>query len=128
MLAGVYNINVEQGASWTLDLTWKDDAGTPINLTGYSARMQIRKAYSSSSLLSLTSTAGDIALGGALGTLAITASATQTADIAIDYSALSVNDGKPCQAMVYDIEVQDGSGTVTRLLQGTAYIYPEATK
>lgn len=128
MLSGVYNINVEQGASWTLDLTWKDDADVPINLTGYSARMQIRKAYSGAALLSLTSTDGDIVLGGALGTIAITASATQTSAIEVDYSALNVNDSKPCQVMVYDIEVEDGSGTVTRLLQGSAFVYPEATR
>ena len=128
MLAGVYNINVEQGASWTLDLTWKDDAGDPIDLTGYSARMMIRKAYSSSPLLSLSSTAGDIELGGVLGTIAITASADQTSQIAIEYSTLTINDSKPCQIMVYDIEAESSDGTVTRLLQGSAYVYPEATK
>ena len=128
MLAGVYNINVEQGASWTLDLTWKDDAGTPIDLTGYSARMMVRSAYSGIAVLTLTSADGDIVLGGALGTIQITATADQTTAIEIDYKSLVVADSKPAQAMVYDIEMIDTDGIVTRILQGVANIFPEATR
>jgi hypothetical protein len=40
MSAGKYNISIEQGVSWSKVLTLKNGAGTVINLTGYSARMQ----------------------------------------------------------------------------------------
>lgn len=128
MLAGIYDLNIEQGASWTFDMTWKDDQGDPVDLTGYSARMKVRKSYQSSVVLALTTADGDITLGGVLGTIEIAASATTTSEIPIDYNSLSINSGKQCQVMVYDLELESGSGTVTRLLQGSAYVYPEATR
>ena len=42
MAAGIYDIIIEQGATFTLSATWKDSAGAAINLTSYSARMQVR--------------------------------------------------------------------------------------
>ena len=36
MTAGTWNPTIEQGADWTVELTWADD-GTPIDLTGYTA-------------------------------------------------------------------------------------------
>lgn len=128
MQAGVYDIHIDQGANWSLSLTWKDDTGTPVNLTGYTARMQIRKAYNDSTVkLSLTSSSG-IVLGGAAGTVAISATKTQTAGISVDYLALFYHDNKPSQKMVYDLELETSGGVVTRLLQGVAFIYPEVTQ
>ena len=126
MLAGIYNIHVEQGSTYNLNLTWKDDAGDPIDLTGYEARMKVRKSYSGPVVLSLTSDSG-IVLGGALGTVAVTATALETSQIALDLAALTSNDSKPCQQMVWDIELEN-AGVVTRILQGSAFIYPEATR
>lgn len=116
MTAGTHDIVIEQGATFRLSLVWKDPNGTPYDLTGYTARMQVRKAYgSTSSMLSLTSGAGDIVLGGALGTIVATASATATA-------ALSGLQG------VYDIELVSPGGVVDRVLQGTVTISPEVTR
>jgi len=126
MLAGIYNIHIEQGSTYSLNLTWKDDAGNPIDLTGYEARMKVRKSYSGPVVLSLTSDSG-IVLGGALGTIDVTATALETSQIALDLATLTNNDGKPCQQMVWDIELEI-AGVVTRILQGSAFIYPEATR
>jgi hypothetical protein len=128
MQAGVYDIHIDQGANWSLSLTWKDDTGTPVNLTGYTARMQIRKAYNDSTVkLSLTSSSG-IVLGGVAGTVAISATKTQTAGISVDYLSLFYYNYKPSQKMVYDLELETSGGVVTRLLQGVAFIYPEVTQ
>jgi hypothetical protein len=128
MQAGVYDIHIDQGANWSLSLTWKDDTGTPVNLTGYTARMQIRKAYNDSTVkLSLTSSSG-IVLGGVAGTVAISATKTQTAGISVDYLSLFYHNDKPSQKMVYDLELETSGGVVTRLLQGVAFIYPEVTQ
>ena len=115
MAAGVYDITVEQGVTFVLPITWKDSSGTPVNLSGYSARMQIREEYDSQeTLVSLTSPSGGIVLGGALGTIVVTiaASVTQT---------LRLSSG------VYDLEVEIG-GVVTRLLQGAVTISREVTR
>lgn len=115
MAAGLYDITIEQGATFQMNLTWKDSTGTPVNLTGYTARMQVRENYEAeSTLVSLTSTGGDIVLGGVLGTIAITIAASATQSLQLDEA-------------VYDLELVNGT-TVTRLLQGKAVISREVTR
>lgn len=105
----------EQGATFYRKITYKDSNGALVNLTGYSARMQVRQSYSSTSTLaSLTSSGGDIVLGGALGTIEITISATATAAM-------------PATVAVYDLELVIGS-TVQRLMQGAFQITAEVTR
>lgn len=116
MTAGNYDITIEAGATFRLSLTWKDDNGDVIDLTGFSARMQVRETYESeAAILSLTSADGDIQLGDALGTIVVTAEASVTEKIS-------------CASAVYDIELQSGSGVVTRLLQGSVAISREVTR
>jgi hypothetical protein len=115
-LGNTYNLEIKQGATLSLTATWKDSSGTAVNLTGYTARMQIRSTYdASATILSLTSSAG-ITLGGAAGTIAITASATTTAALTAPWSG------------VYDLELVSGGGEVTRLLEGTATVSPEVSR
>lgn len=115
MTAGIYDITIEQGATFQMNLTWKDNLGSPINISGYSARMQVRTSYEAEgTLVSLTSSGGDIVLGGALGTIAITIAASVTQGLQIDEG-------------VYDLELVNGL-TVTRLLQGRATISREVTR
>lgn len=116
MSAGTYDILIEKGATFQLSLTWKAPTNTPYDLTGYTARMQVRKSVNATApLLSLTSSGGDIVLGGAAGTIVITASATATA-------AMDATHG------VYDLELVAPSGTVTRVLKGSVEISPEVTR
>jgi hypothetical protein len=114
MAAGLYDITIEQGVTFQLNLTWKDSNDAPVDLTGYSARMQVRETYDSEdTLVSLTSP-GDITLGGALGTILITIQPAVT-------SILPFLEG------VYDIEMVAASVTY-RLLQGKATISREVTR
>ena len=116
MPAGSYSFYAEQGATLERVITYTDSAEAIINLTGYTARLQVRATYdSSSTILSLTSAAG-ITLGGAAGTIAITASATTTAALTAPFSG------------VYDLELVSGGGEVTRLLEGTATVSPEVSR
>ena len=115
-LGNRFDITINQGATFELTITWKDSAGTAINLTGYTARMQVRETYSSTStIVSLTSGSG-ITLGGAAGTIAILISATTTAALTAPFSG------------VYDLELVSAGGVVTRLLQGAATVSPEVTR
>ena len=115
MAAGLYDITIEQGATFQMSLTWKDSTGAPVNITGYSARMQVRENYEAEdTLVSLTSAGGDIVLGGALGTIAITIAASATQILQLDEA-------------VYDLELVNGA-TVTRLLQGKATVSREVTR
>lgn len=114
---GILNITINQGASWDLTLTWKTgDPSTLVNLTGYTARMQIRKKHSAYEIAAtLTTQNGKIVLGGALGTIALALTATET-------SALIA--GK----YVYDLELVSSSGYVTRLVEGSVRVSPEVTR
>ena len=115
MAAGIYDILIEQGATFTMNATWKDSNDAPINLSGYSARMQIRETFdSTATLVSLASGSG-ITLGGTLGTIAVTIADTVTKDL-------------PVRGCVYDLELVSSGGVVTRLLQGSVTISPEVTR
>jgi hypothetical protein len=116
MAAANYDITIEQGATFQLNIVWKAPNGTPIDLTGYTARMQVReKVSSTATLLSLTTENGGIALGGAAGTIAVTAAATLTDDITTKRG-------------VYDLELVSSGGVVTRLIEGCVTISPEVTR
>ena len=116
MTAAVYNLYIEQGATFQKTLTWKDSSGTPINLTGYTSRMQFRRsAASADALYTASTTNGDITLGGSAGTIAIAIDATDTA--AFDFG---------CAA--YDLEVESAGGIVYRLLEGGVEVSLEVTR
>lgn len=114
MAAGNYDFTIEQGATLKTDFIWRDDAGALVNLTGATARMQIRPNVSSEEiLLELTTENGGLILGGETGKVTMLITAAQ--------SSLMVRGG------VYDLEIVIGS-VVTRLLQGTVAISKEVTR
>lgn len=116
MTAGVHDITVEQGATFLLSVVYKDSAGAVVDLTGYTARMQIRKKKSSTTTLSDSTTAnGEIVITAAAGAIAVSIPAATTA----------VFEGRRA---FYDLEIEDGSGIVTRLLEGVVCISKEVTK
>jgi tRNA threonylcarbamoyladenosine modification (KEOPS) complex Pcc1 subunit len=115
MAAMTYDILIEQGATFSESMVYKDQ-GVAINLTGYTARMQVRSTLESATTVVELTTANDrIALGGTAGTITLTISATDTA-------GLTAGRG------VYDLELVSGSGIVTRLLQGVATISRNVTR
>jgi hypothetical protein len=115
MPAGLYDMIAEQGASFDRTLTWRDATATPIDLTGYAAKMQVRKSLdASSALLTLSSTAG-ITLGGAAGTVRLEVAATKLSQI-------------PAGIYYYDLELTSAAGKVTRLLQGKFTVTREITR
>jgi hypothetical protein len=116
MTAGNNNFVIDQGADWFVTVVYKDSAGVAINLTGYTAALQIRDTYADSTTdLSLTSPSGGITITGATGTIAIRATAAQTAAIAAGN-------------YVYDLEITSVGGIVTRLIQGKISLSPQVTR
>ena len=120
MSAGTYNIVMEQGATFSQELTWKIDKN-PVDLSGYSARMQVRGSGSGNRIstrlaLSLTSEAGDITLGGSAGTILIEISASDASNVI------------PAGKYFYDLELESPNGEVTRLLKGTFNVVAEMTR
>jgi hypothetical protein len=128
MPAGKYSMLIEQGATLRLDLAYKDSNNIPIDLTGYSGRMQIKDNYAdnaTTTYLTLSSSLNDDgtginfsgsanALPPASGTIGIVISAVTS-------STLSFETG------YYDLEITSGS-VVTRLLEGVVKISKEVTR
>ena len=126
MIAGIYNITIEQGSTFVrlisieqpdLDADPTGATFEPFVLTGYSARMQIRRTVESSTvMLSLTSPSGGIIIspGTPENELSITISAAVTAGL--------------LTSGVYDLEIVDAGGLVSKVLRGTVTLIPEVTR
>lgn len=114
-----FDFTIYQGS--TLRLSWEIvQAGTttPIDLTGYTARMQARaKLADTDTILDLTTENGGITITVVpeKTTIAIYADAATTAAI-------------PVTKGVYDMELVDTSGDVYRLMHGTIAVSREVTR
>lgn len=116
MAAAQYDFEIEQGATAIWPFVWKDSTGAPVNLTGYTARMQVRQSTSATDvLLSATTENGKLLIDPLLGKTTLGLSATETA-------ALAWRKGK------YDLELVSPAGVVTRLLYGVITVSPEVTR
>jgi hypothetical protein len=105
MPAGIYNFTCEQGSTFSRDIEVTDFDDTVRNLSGFTARMQVRKDLTASSaLIELTTENGRIQITPSTGTLSLTISAADTA--ALQFSG------------IYDLELIGSTAIVERLLQG----------
>lgn len=129
MSAAIYNITIEQGANYMLDFLLTNSLGAPINLTGRTARMQVRETLTSKTpLLNLTTENSGITLGGQSGRVLLTATSEQTRTIKYNPALLSWQDGKEGANYIYDLEVIGPNAKVRRLLQGSVFFVPEVTR
>lgn len=125
MAAGKYSFIIEQGSTYQSELVYKDSAGDPIDLTDYSARMQIRPSPGSTTLyLTLSSSIGPD--GSGLNLNGLNGSTPKTSgSIGIIISAYSSSLLTFDQA-VYDLELYSGS-FVTRIIEGRVQLSKEVT-
>ena len=116
-MAVVYNTVIDQGADWYINFTYQNPAGTPVNITGYTAALQVRTSpLAKTYVLSLTNGSG-ITITGATGLIAVHAAASQTN---------AITNGK----YTYDLEISSPASPaiVTRLVQGTIEVSPQTTR
>ena len=110
-MAAFTEITIEQGATFSTTVNVEDAYYNPINLTGYSASSQMRKSYYSSSATN------------------ITASVTGTSNGEITLSMTSANTSSLTPGRyVYDLIIDDGANTVTRVVEGIATVLPSVTR
>lgn len=93
------------------------DGGSPVDLTGAAARMQVRqKVTSPDVVIELNATNGRAVLTDAVnGEITLSISAVDTALL-------------PAGVGVYDLEIAFAGGQVDRLLEGKVRISPEVTR
>ena len=154
MPAGNYNINAEQGTTFTLYMNYQDSSGNAINLASYSnGRMQVRRSENTDKLI-LSLDKDGVTGGGSTGELGVifggtgatfdgttgtggielntgTAGGSSTAalvtgGIYIDIDATTMTN-IPVGRFLYDIELVQGA-TVDRILQGNFNVDGEVTR
>lgn len=108
------DLTIKQGETTTISWPIVDSSGEPMDLTGWTARGQVRKSVSADDVLyEWTPEAANIT----------TASSSVTVSIPADDS--SAWDFK---AAVYGIEMESASGQVVRVAQGRLSVDPEVVR
>jgi len=103
------NLVIDQGATFSTDLTLTDENGDALNLNGYTANSQLRKWYTSTNSVSFSTTTNN-----SIGVVTLSLSSNQTA-------ALTAG------RYVYDVEISDGT-TISRIVEGIVTVTPNVTR
>lgn len=109
----ILDLNVYRGDNFNHQITWQDSTGDPIDLTGYQAKMQVRKTVGSTVLMEATDGNG-LALGGVKGTIDIQLSPIQT--------TINTKDN------IYDLRVTSLAGFVTTVIKGIFVVSQDVTR
>lgn len=118
MKPGKVNLTVYKGSTFLKSFQWKTgEPLTPVNLTGYKIRAQFRAKQSSPDILQeFSTTNGKLVITDVLtGKFQLVLTAAETS--AILY-----------KSAVYDLEVEDATEFVIRLIEGSVTVVPEVTR
>lgn len=116
MPAAKHKLKIEQGATFRQSFDWTAN-GSPVNLTGYTARMQMRNPIESPVVIhELTTENGGIIFSDLLaGKIDLFISDADTSSFTFD-------------SCVYDLEMIAPNTDVTRLLEGEITLSKEVTR
>lgn len=111
-MATVSNLYIDAGSDFITNITVSTATGFILDLTGYTAKSQIRKSFS-------TSTAYDF----------VTTIPTPTSGTVRLQLSNIASEAIPPGRYLYDVEItQTSSGIKTRIIEGIATINPQITK
>lgn len=111
-----YDFKLNQGTDLTVPFFLTDESGKALNLSGFSAQMQLRSnSYTGNLIDTLTSENGGLVLDGDAGSLTVIFSHGKTEEY-------------PATALVYDIELVSPSNLITRVVEGRIAVSPEVTR
>lgn len=115
-MSAKYDFSLGQGTDVDLPFVLKDATGAAMNLTGFKARMQLRKSlWDAEAVDTLTTENGRIAIEGEAGRV-------------VCNFPNQVTETYPAQVLLYDVEIVDASERVTRIVHGQVTVTPEVTK
>lgn len=104
----------QKTATFTKKFTLNNSDMCPYDLTGFSAKMQVRQNYNKDLVVELSTVNGKIAVGGEEGTIILTISSAETATL-------------PAGSFMYDLYITNSEGITTKLFEGEFIIYPSIT-
>lgn len=109
-----FDFRVRQGDKWGRWFRILDDAGEPVDWTGKTFKMQLRRALDAAVAIELSTDNGRLVNGGDNGTVTLNALTAATATVepgTYDYSLRVYASGEPTTLIVGTIEVL---GSTTR--------------
>jgi hypothetical protein len=106
-MARAFNIQIDQGTSYSEDLDMLDDSNAVINLTGYTVNAIAKRYYGYTNSWSFATQINAVA-----GIINLSLSAAASANIVAG-------------RYVYNVVITDAANTVTRLLEGIVTINPQ---
>lgn len=147
MPAGEYDISADQGSTFRFHVTYMDSAENAVDLDNYTASMQVRRSFTSDTIL-LTITGGtmdgSVIGGGSTGYFTGTGGVSGTGGILLnsDITGVTGTTGGiyisvdhvtmkniPRGRHFYDLEMTSLSDdSVTRILKGRFEVDPEVTR
>lgn len=111
-MADFVEFDIEAGATFSVEVTIKNDNGIGRNLTNHSVTSQLRKSYYSSTATDFTISVLDTANG----VVSMGLSSANTANL-------------KAGRYVFDVELNDSSNNViTRIFEGIATVSPNVTR
>ena len=126
MSAATYNLFIDQGSDFAIDLVINESA-SPMDLTNYSGRGQLRSSHTSGTIIGYFKVTKTNPTGGALKIEIPNGSWTDTS-VTPNLVRIGSTDMAAGQ-YVYDIEIfTNADAVVKRIMQGTATINPEVTR
>ena len=131
MIAGVYNLTIEQGSTFgrLIAIEQPDLATDPtgqtfenFDLSGFTARMHIRRTIDTlTPMITLTTENGRIAINPS-----IVWDATKNNEISLSITAADT--ATITTSGVYDLEIISAGGTVSKVIRGDVTLIPEVTR
>ena len=109
-MAARANYIIDQGTNFSSTVTVKDSQGVALNLTGYTATANMALGHASTR--TRTALTIEFASDRSTGNVSMALTAAQTALL------------EAPARYVYDLDITDGSGTVTRIIEGLMTVRP----
>ena len=110
-MAAIANLRIDQGASFSSDVTVTNSDGDVVDLTGYTTEAKMAKSYGASSSVTITAA---LASDPTTGVVELTLTDQQTANL-----------DAPAR-YVYDVYItQTSTSTVTRVIEGVITVNPK---
>ncbi len=108
------NLIIEQYSTFKTRFAWLDKNKTAIDLTGYTALMQVRDAVGSVILIELSTINGRIVITPLTGVIELNLTDEETGFLTV-------------KSAVYDLVLTSPTGQATRLMEGKVTVSPGVT-
>jgi hypothetical protein len=107
---------IPQGADWDVALRYLEN-GNPVDFSGGTARMQVRRDHGKNLILELSTNAGTIELGSGTG---------DTPNVVLHFTASLTNAATEYEG-IYDLEVTSAGNAIYKFVEGKFELHKAVT-